>query len=732
MLALLRRYLRPYWRPVLGVALLLVIQANASLALPGLMAQMVNQGIQAGGVTDPLPEALSEATWSALMRWLPEDAAARVQAAFRRVPLDATLRSRYPHATGALYLPDPALSPAQRQALRRDLVPALALLYLEEQAQHDPAAAARLARSVGLPLQPQPNPDAATRAAWRTALESIPWRAQQTLALARLRVEYARLGVDLGPRQMRLLLRLGGWMLALSLVAVAAAIAAVYGAARVAAGVARDVRHDLFAHILRFSAAEFSRFSPASLITRTTNDVMQVQRLVFIMLRMLVFAPALGLGGVVHALLLAPYLGWTLALAVALSVAVLVGLLVATLPHYQRIQNLTDALNRVLRENLTGLLVVRAFTREPEEMQRFDAVNQDLTRLSRFVNRVTAAFTPIMILVLNGLFVLILWVGARHVAAGVGRVGDLIAFLQYTMQVMMAFMMLTMLFVFLPRAAISGQRIMEVLTTEPSVKDPPNPKPLPQPLRGEVRFDHVYFRYPGAEADVLHDISFVARPGQITAIIGTTGSGKTTLVNLIPRFYDVTAGAVRIDGVDVRDVGLDELRRHIAYVPQRGAALFSGTVLENLRMADPNATPEQVQRALAAAQAGFILNRDDGLHARVAQSGSNFSGGQRQRLSIARALVRQAAIYIFDDSFSALDYQTEARLRRALRELTREATVLIVTQRIAPIRHADQILVLDQGRLVGRGTHEELLRTCPLYREMARLQLGEEALHDET
>ncbi|NPA26954.1 MAG: ABC transporter ATP-binding protein, partial [Chloroflexi bacterium] len=597
MLALLRRYLRPYVWQVVGIALLLFLRANASLALPGLMAQIVNQGIQAGGVTDPFPEALRASTWQALQVWLsPEDQRA-LQPLFRTLPVEAARAQGYPNAREPLYVPRPDLTPEAREAATRRLVPALALLYLEEQAQRDPQAAARLARQVGLPIQPEPNPDPATRAAWRQALASLPWRAQETLALARLRVEYQALGVDLLPRQMRLLARLGGWMLLLALVAVVAAIAAVYGAARVAAGVARDVRHDLFAHILRFSAAEFSRFSPASLITRTTNDVMQVQRLVFIMLRMLVFAPALGLGGVVHALLLAPYLGWTLALAVALSVAVLIGLLAATLPHYQRIQELTDALNRVLRENLSGLLVIRAFTREPEEMQRFDQVNRELTLLSRFVNRVTAAFTPIMILVLNGLFVLILWVGAHKVAAGVGRVGDLIAFLQYTLQVMMAFMMLTMLFVFLPRAAVSGKRIMEVLTTEPSVKDPPHPKPLPEPLRGEVTFEHVSFRYPGAEADVLHDISFVARPGQLTAIIGTTGSGKTTLVHLIPRFYDVTEGAVRIDGVDVREVRLADLRRLIAYVPQRGAALFSGTVAENLRMADPNADEEQLVQA---------------------------------------------------------------------------------------------------------------------------------------
>ncbi len=747
MVRLLLRYVRPYLGMVLLTLLLLFVQANASLALPDYMARIVNNGIQQGGVEDPVAEALRARTWDRLLLFLTPEEEALVRSAYRRVdpgdPEYGELKARYPALEGPIYILNPvAVDRATREELEGALTRGLVAVAGLERILADPERAAALGAQMGVDLSRLPpgtdlfdllgRMPEATRgrivAAVHGRFAALGERMLAQMAVQVVKAEYEALGVDTGARAVAYILRVGAWMLLVTLAFILAAVGVGFLAARVAAGMARDLRRDLFERVMAFSAAEFSRFSTASLITRSTNDVTQIQTVVFLILRILFFAPLLGIGGILHALDTAPNMWWILALAVAALLGVVGTLFAVTLPRFRLMQGLIDGLNRVLRENLTGLMVVRAFNRQPEERTRFEAVNRELTETSLFVNRAMVLLFPLMLLLLNGLSVLILWVGAHQVDQALIQVGDMMAFLQYAFQVVFAFMMMTMTFIFLPRSFISGDRIAEVLETEPTVRDPQEPKAFPEPFRGEIVFDHVSFRYPGAEEDVLHDITFVARPGQVTAIIGTTGSGKSTLVNLIPRFYDVTEGAIRIDGVDIREVRLADLRARIGYVPQQGT-LFSGTIAENLRMADEGAPEERLREAVEVAQAAeFVFGRPEGLEAEVAQGGANVSGGQKQRLAIARALVRRAPIYIFDDSFSALDFRTEAALRRALRTYAAGSTVILVTQRIAPIRHADQILVLDAGRLVGVGTHEELLRTNPVYREIALTQLGEEVL----
>ncbi len=739
------RYVKPYWGMVVIAIVLLFVQANANLALPDYMARIVNNGIQQGGVEDAVAEALRPETMQHVLLFLTPEEQQMVRDAYRLVTPDdsdyADLKAQYPALDGPVYVLQP-VDTATRQALNPVMAKGLVAAAGVAKMLADPEQAAALAEQMGFDLGRLP--------AGANALDMLPKmpeaiRAQvvtavnqrfaalgdtmlEQMAVSVVKAEYEALGADIGARQMRYILRVGLLMLGMTLVSILAAIGVGYFAARTAAGVARDLREAVFAKVVNFSAAEFNRFSTASLITRTTNDVTQIQRTLFLIIRLMFFAPILGIGGILHALDTAPNMWWILALALGVLTVIVGGIIAVTLPKFRIMQRLVDRLNLVLRENLTGLLVVRAFNRQPEETARFDRANRDLTRVSLFVNRVMVLLFPLMMLLMNALAVLILWVGAHQVDQGLIQVGDMMAFLQYAFQVVMAFMMMTMMFVFLPRSFVSGDRIAEVLETEPTVKDPEHPKAFPEPFRGVVAFDHVCFRYPGAEEDVLHDISFVAEPGKVTAIIGTTGSGKSTLVNLIPRFYDVTEGAIRIDGVDIREVRLADLRRRIGYVPQRGA-LFTGTIADNLRMADEDAPEEVLHRAVEVAQAAeFVFGKPEGLAQEIAQGGANVSGGQKQRLAIARALVRRAPIYIFDDSFSALDFKTEAALRRALQRYAADATVIIVTQRVAPIRHADQILVLDKGRLVGKGTHEELLRTNEVYREIALTQLGEEVL----
>lgn len=523
------------------------------------------------------------------------------------------------------------------------------------------------------------------------------------------------------------IIQIGSKMLGASLISGLCSIAVSLIAAIVAASICKTLRLNIFEKIENFSNAEFDKFSTSSLITRTTNDITQVQTLIVMIIRMVLYAPIMGVGGVLRALSKSKSMSWTIALAVFCLLCLVGFVFVIALPRFRIMQKLIDRLNLVVREGLDGVLVVRAFSTQKFEQNRFDKANRDLTDTSLFINRVMSAMMPTMMLIMNLITVLIVWVGSIQVSNLHMQVGDMLAYMQYVMQIIMAFLMLAVMFIMIPRASVSAERIADVLETEPSIQSKPSAKKVTN-CSGVIRYEHVSFRYPGAEEEVLHDIDFTAKPGQTTAFIGSTGSGKSTIINLIPRFYDPTEGRVTIDGTDIRELDVHSLRQQLGYVPQKGV-LFSGTIQSNLSYADPNATQEEILNASDIAQAmEFISSKPDGFETEIAQGGSNVSGGQKQRLSIARALVKKPQIYIFDDSFSALDFKTDAKLRAALREKTSGATTLIVAQRISSIMHADQIIVLDNGHIAGKGTHSELMQNCDVYKEIALSQLSKEEL----
>ena len=522
---------------------------------------------------------------------------------------------------------------------------------------------------------------------------------------------------------------IGFRMILISLTGGMLSIAVGYLASRVGAGIGQQIRIDLFEKVESFSNVEFDKFSTSSLITRTTNDVTQVQTLVIMMIRMIFYAPIMGIGGIIHAVNNSASMSWIIALAIVVLVGIIATLFSLALPRFKVIQTLVDRLNQVVRENLSGLLVTRAFNTQDFEEARFDKENKTLTDTNLFVNRTMAAMMPLMMLLMNLITVLIVWVGSYQVSAFKIDVGQMMAYMQYVMQIIMAFLMMSMMFIMIPRASVSAVRIADVLESDPQIKNRPDAL-LFSSSEGVLRFDHVSFRYPGAEEDVLHDIDFTAKPGETTAFIGSTGSGKSTIANLVPRFYDVTEGSITIDGTDIRDMELHSLRSQLGYVPQK-AVLFSGTIDSNLRYADKNATDEEILSGAQIAQAmEFIDSRPEGFETPIAQGGSNVSGGQKQRLSIARALVKKPQIYIFDDSFSALDFKTDSALRAALRKETGGSTVLLIAQRISTIMDAEQIIVLEAGKIAGKGTHEQLMKSCEVYREIALSQLSKEELNE--
>ena len=522
---------------------------------------------------------------------------------------------------------------------------------------------------------------------------------------------------------------IGFRMILISLTGGMLSIAVGYLASRVGAGIGQQLRIDLFEKVESFSNVEFDRFSTSSLITRTTNDVTQVQTLVIMMIRMIFYAPIMGIGGIIHAVNNSASMSWIIALAIVVLVGIIATLFSLALPRFKVIQTLVDRLNQVVRENLSGLLVTRAFNTQDFEEARFDKENKTLTDTNLFVNRTMAAMMPLMMLLMNLITVLIVWVGSYQVSAFKIDVGQMMAYMQYVMQIIMAFLMMSMMFIMIPRASVSAVRIADVLESDPQIKNRPDALPFSS-SEGVLRFDHVSFRYPGAEEDVLHDIDFTAKPGETTAFIGSTGSGKSTIANLVPRFYDVTEGSITIDGTDIRDMELHSLRSQLGYVPQK-AVLFSGTIDSNLRYADKNATDEEILSGAQIAQAmEFIDSRPEGFETPIAQGGSNVSGGQKQRLSIARALVKKPQIYIFDDSFSALDFKTDSALRASLRKETGGSTVLLIAQRISTIMDAEQIIVLESGKIAGKGTHEQLMKSCEVYREIALSQLSKEELNE--
>jgi ATP-binding cassette, subfamily B, multidrug efflux pump len=539
---------------------------------------------------------------------------------------------------------------------------------------------------------------------------------------------YEGYGADLDKIRSTYILRMGFLMMLLTMIGAVASILVGFIAAKIAAGLGRDLRHTIFHKVSNFSNAEFDKFSTASLITRSTNDVMQVQSLMVIMIRMVFYAPILGVGGIIKALNSNSSMSWIIALAVGILVSMIGVTFYIAMPKFKLVQKLVDRVNLVMRESLTGMMVIRAFNTQDFEVGRFDNANKDLTDTNLFVSRVMVFLMPVMMFVMNGVSLLIVWIGAKEIANGTMQVGDMMAFMQYAMQIIMAFLMMSMMFIMIPRASVAATRIAEVLNTQAQIVDAATPKSIDSAIIGRIEFDNVSFRYPGAEENMLKNISFSALPGETTAIIGSTGSGKTTLINLIPRLYDVTEGKILIDGIDVRELKQKELREHIGYIPQK-ASLFSGDITSNLTFAKETVTEKEMAEAIEIAQAiDLVEEKEEKMKAHVAQGGANLSGGQKQRLSIARALVKRPEIYIFDDSFSALDYKTDQALRRALQEKTASSTLLIVAQRISTIKNAEKILVLEDGKIVGTGTHQELMKNCETYQEIAYSQLSKEEL----
>ena len=550
-------------------------------------------------------------------------------------------------------------------------------------------------------------------------------------AVSFVKNEYNEIGIDTGKLQTQYILTTGAKMIGITILGVVAAITVGFLASRVGASLGRTLRLKTFEKVMRFSSKEMTEFSTASLITRSTNDIQQIQQMTVMMLRMVFFAPFMAIGGIYKALSTNASMAWIIGVAV-LGVVVIVGILFATvMPRFKKLQNLVDRLNLVTREILTGLPVIRAFSTERFEEKRFDGVNKDLTKVNMFVNRMMSCMMPAMMLVMNAISVLIVWVGAKNIDTGAMQVGDMMAFIQYTMQIVMSFLMISMISVMLPRAAVSANRINEVLEKDIIIKEDKNPQAFDASKKGLVEFKNVSFKYPDADEDILHDINFTANSGETTAFIGSTGSGKSTLINLILRFHDVTEGEIKVDGVNIKNVRLHDLREKIGYVPQKGV-LFSGTIDSNLRYGKKDATQEDIIKAAKIAQSiDFINDKEDKFDSEISQGGSNVSGGQKQRLSIARAIAKDPEIFIFDDSFSALDFKTDAKLRKALKSETSNSTVLIVAQRISTILDADQIVVLDEGRIVGKGTHKELLKNCEIYKEIALSQLSKEELENE-
>ncbi len=749
----LLKYLKPYLPQMLLVLVLLFVQANADLALPDYLSRIVNNGIQQGGITSPTPEAIRASQLEKLSLFMAEPDAARVKANFTlQNPATAgeELVKQYPLlATESIYTLN-VLTIDEQTWMDTTFTRANLALAGVEKLLADPAKAATVAAGMGFDLSKIPagtdlfqvlgTLPAAQRQAMVTRISSAVEGQLVTLgegmskqaAIALVRTEYDALGMDTTRMQQGYILQVGGLMLLITLLSAACMIIVSLISARVAAGFARDTRSRVFSRVESFSNREFDHFSTASLITRTTNDITQVQMVVMMMLRMVFYAPIMGVGGIIRAINKDSSMWWIIAVAVGMLLSLIVVLFTLALPKFKRMQTLIDRLNLVMRENLSGMMVIRAFNRQAFEEKRFEQANQDLTGNTLFVTRLMASMFPAMTIIMNGVSVLIIWIGSHQVAEAKMLVGDMIAFLQYAMQIVFSFLMMSMMFIFLPRASVSADRIAEVIDMEPEIKDPEKPVAFSEPFKGTVEFRNVSFHYPGADENVICSINFTARPGETTAIIGSTGSGKSTVVNLIPRFYDVTEGEILISGLDIRKVTQHELRERIGYIPQK-SVLFSGTIATNLLYADENAADSVLQEAIEISQAQEFVSTDpEGMEKEISQGGVNVSGGQKQRLSIARALVKRAPIYIFDDSFSALDFKTDAALRRALRERAHTsqspATLIVVTQRVSTIRHAEQIIVLDEGNMVGRGTHEELMKTCETYREIALSQLSQEEL----
>lgn len=796
------KYMGMYWKAMIAILLVLIVQAYCDLSLPGYTSDIVNVGIQQSGIDDSVPDALTEEDMDKLLLFvsskdtdtvkeayqlkekdtgydydggvyvLKEDTAANEKTVNKlssilgkpmllvsgfesgsdvtdqmeksmkdnmKSSMQEQFQQKMDEAAASTDEAASQMTDEQKAALAMN--PELAAKQAEAQAQAMEQAKAEGQAKIDEQLQKIDEADvfelfgmipdeqrAEAVGQIEEKLSDMPETMIDQAATLYIKDAYERLNIDTQKVQNTYLITTGAKMMGLAFLGMAASILVGFMASRVGASAGRDLRGNVFRKVVGFSNNEFDHFSTASLITRSTNDIQQIQMLIVMLLRMVLYAPIMAIGGVYKVFHTNMSMSWIIALAVILIALVILVLFTVAMPKFKILQTLVDKLNLVTREILTGLSVIRAFSTEKHEEKRFDMANRDLTRTNLFVNRAMTFMMPVMMLIMNGISVLIVWTGAHGISDGQMQVGDLMAFIQYTMQIIFSFLMLCMISIMLPRAAVAANRVDEVLTSKTLIHDPKEPEELPEKIKGVLKFDHVSFRYPGANEDVLHDIDFTAKPGETTAIIGSTGSGKSTLVNLIPRFYDVTEGAITLDGVDIRNISQHKLREKLGYVPQKGV-LFSGTIASNIMYGNPDGSDEEMREAAEIAQATeFIDEKSKKYDSGIAQGGSNVSGGQKQRLSIARAIAKHPDVFIFDDSFSALDYKTDVTLRRALKDKTADSTVLIVAQRISTILHAERIIVLDDGMVAGIGTHEELLKNCDVYQQIAASQLSEEEL----
>ncbi|MEJ8743925.1 ABC transporter ATP-binding protein [Mediterraneibacter sp. HCN-7094] len=728
------KYLKTYWKMAFVILLVLLVQVYCDLSLPSYTSDIVNVGIQQAGVDDKIPEAISEEEMEKVLLF--------VQADDRQTVLDAYEKDENTYNQTTYVLKKNIQDNEEKTEELEEILSVPMMMTAGFEQGSDTTAKIEEQLRANIPAEMLPK-DATVfdilkmlpqeqllqmTDKMKDQMDDMPDTIIEQAGISYIKTAYEDLGMDMNQIQFHYLFVTGGKMLALALLGMLASVLVGLLASRVGASTGRDLRGKVFRKVVGFSNNEFDQFSTASLITRSTNDIQQIQMLIVMLLRIVLYAPLIAIGGIYKVFQTNVSMSWIIALAAILIVLVVSVLFIVAMPKFKIMQQLVDKLNLVTREILTGLSVIRAFSTEKHEEERFDKANRDLTKTNLFVNRAMTFMMPVMMVVMNAISVLIVWTGAHGINDGQMQVGDMMAFIQYTMQIIMGFLMLCMISVMLPRAAVAAERVDEVLTSKTIIKDPEQPKHLPKKTEGVLKFNHVSFKYPGADEDVLEDIDFTAHPGQTTAIIGSTGSGKSTLVNLIPRFYDVTEGSITLDGIDIREMTQQELRSKLGYVPQKGV-LFSGTIGSNIMFGNPDGNEQDMEEAAKIAQATeFIDTKSKKYDSTISQGGGNVSGGQKQRLSIARAIAKHPKLFIFDDSFSALDYKTDVALRKALKEKTSDSTVLIVAQRISTILHAEQIIVLDDGKIAGVGTHQELLKNCEVYQQIAASQLSEAEL----